>query len=76
MIRRYRKHIARPFSMPFYPVPVIVALLGWFYILVTSGLPYVITGFGLLALGIAVYYLRERRVVSRLSASLRPPADL
>ena len=64
MIRRYRKHIARPFSMPLYPLPVIIALLGWIYILATSGLPYVIAGFTLLGLGIAAYYFRERQSVS------------
>ena len=60
IIRRYRKHIARPFSMPLYPVPAVIALLGWLYILVTSGLPYLIAGFGLLGLGIAAYLWRAK----------------
>lgn len=65
MIRRYRKHIARPFQMPLYPLPVIIALAGWLYILCTSGLPYVIAGFSLLALGIAAFQVWNRRFVSR-----------
>jgi amino acid transporter len=66
LIRRYRKDIERPFSMPFYPVPVIIALLGWLYILGTSGLPYIIAGFSLLALGIGVFQWRARRPGSHL----------
>ncbi len=66
LIRRYRKDIQRPFSMPLYPVPVVVALLGWLYILGTSGWPYIIAGFGLLALGIAVFQWRARRPGSHL----------
>jgi amino acid transporter len=60
IIRRYRKHIQRPFSMPFYPVPAVIALLGWLYILMTSGLPYLFAGFGLLGLGIAAYLWRAK----------------
>ncbi len=61
MIRRYRKHIQRPFGMPLYPLPVILALAGWMYVLCTSGSPYIIAGFTLLGLGIAAYYLWARR---------------
>jgi amino acid transporter len=60
IIRRYRKHIGRPFSMPLYPLPVVIALLGWFYILGTSGLPYLTAGFALLGLGIAAYLWRAK----------------
>lgn len=61
LIRRRRRDIVRPFSMPLYPVPVIVALLGWLYILGTSGWPYIVSGFGLLVLGIAAFWWRSRR---------------
>jgi amino acid transporter len=58
LIRRNRPDIHRPFQMPAYPVPSIIALLGWLYILVASGLPYILAGFGLLALGVAAYLWR------------------
>jgi amino acid transporter len=61
LIRRYRRDIMRPFSMPLYPVPVIVALAGWMYILATSGAVYIATGFSLLALGIAAFLWRSRQ---------------
>jgi amino acid transporter len=61
LIRR-RRDIARPFSMPFYPIPVGIALLGWLYILATSGWQYIASGFGLLFLGIAAFFWHSRRL--------------
>jgi amino acid transporter len=62
LIRRNRPDIVRPFQMPLYPLTAIIAFLGWLYILVSSGLVYILTGFGLLALGVAAYLWRARRV--------------
>jgi len=60
LIRRLRKNIARPFSMPFYPLPVLVALAGWIFILVSSGAVYIWSGVALLVFGIAAYLWRAR----------------
>ncbi len=60
LIRRNRPDIARPFSMPLYPITSIIAFLGWLYILAASGLVYIAAGFALLAFGIAAYLLRAR----------------
>ena len=46
--------------MPFYPVPALVALAGWIFILGTSGAIYVLSGFALVALGIVAYLMRAR----------------
>ena len=62
VIRRSRKHIRRPFSMPLYPLPVIVALAGWLFILVSSGGVYIACGFLLLAFGVAAYLWRAKRL--------------
>lgn len=61
LLRTYRRDIARPFSMWLYPAPVIVALGGWLFILVASGLTYVLAGLGLMAIGILAYLWRARR---------------
>jgi amino acid transporter len=45
-LRGHRREIARPFRMWLYPVPSVIAFLGWMYIFTTSGWKYV--GFGLL----------------------------
>ncbi len=61
VIRRFRKQIPRPFSMPLFPLPAVIALAGWIFILWSSGSVYVAAGFGLLILGIAAYLWRARR---------------
>ena len=61
LIRRLRKDIVRPFSMPLYPIPALVALAGWLFILASSGGVYVLSGFALLIFGIAAYLWRARR---------------
>jgi amino acid transporter len=60
-IRRYRKDIARPYSMPLYPLPVLIALGGWLYILAVSGWKYILSGLGLALVGTAAYMWRARR---------------
>jgi amino acid transporter len=62
LIRRRRKNIVRPFSMPLYPLPVLVALGGWLYILFSSEKQYVLTGLAMLIFGICAYLWRARRL--------------
>jgi hypothetical protein len=47
--------------MPLYPLPVLIALGGWIYILAASGWKYIISGLGLALLGTAAYLWRARR---------------
>jgi amino acid transporter len=58
LIRRNRPDIVRPFKMPLYPWTSIVAFLGWLYILMASGLPYILAGCGLAGLGVLAYLWR------------------
>ena len=60
LIRRGRPDIARPFRMPLYPVPSIIAFLGWLYILIAAGIPYIVGGLALLVFGVAAYLWRAR----------------
>ena len=46
LIRRNRPDIVRPYRMALYPFTSVVAFMGWFYILVASGLPYILAGTG------------------------------
>ncbi len=62
LIRRRRKDIQRPFSMPLYPLPVLIALAGWLYILLSSERVYVLVGLALLVFGVASYLFRARRL--------------
>ena len=56
-IRRHRPEIPRPFRMWLYPVPSVIAFLGWMYIFSTSG--WIFVGFGLLTLaaGVGAYWI-------------------
>ncbi|MBS1854111.1 MAG: amino acid permease [Acidobacteria bacterium] len=60
LIRRRRPDIARPFRMPLYPLPSVVAFIGWLYILIASGLAYILAGLGLLVFGVGAYLWRAR----------------
>jgi amino acid transporter len=60
LIRRWRKDIRLPFCMPLYPIPALIALAGWIFILVSTGLTYILSGFALVVFGIAVYLWRAR----------------
>ncbi|HUB31757.1 MAG TPA: amino acid permease [Bryobacteraceae bacterium] len=47
-MRKHRQEIVRPFRMWLYPLPSVIAFVGWSYIFLTSGWVYV--GFGVLTL--------------------------
>jgi amino acid transporter len=61
LIRRCRKQIQLPFRMWLYPIPAVLALLGWIAILATSGWRYIVLGFSVFALGTAAYFWRAHR---------------
>jgi len=75
LIRRRRPDIARPFRMPLYPLPSVVAFAGWLYILVASGVSYILWGLGLLLLGVAGYFWRARRSGEWPYANVEARAD-
>lgn len=64
-IRWYRKEIHRPFSMWLFPLPAIIALVGWIYVAAT---PEQRTNLGtaavLLALGVGAYFIRAKAIKS------------
>lgn len=53
-----RRQAERPlgFRMPLYPLPSLVALVGWVFIFATSGLWYILGGIATLAAGIIAYF--------------------
>jgi amino acid transporter len=50
------------FRMPLFPLPALIALAGWTYIVATSGLRYIEIGLALMLLGIFAFLLRSYRV--------------
>lgn len=54
--------LERPFRMPFYPLPVILASGGWLYILYESGWAYIGGGMAIVLLGICVFLIRANQL--------------
>ena len=60
-MRLYRKDIARPYGMWLYPIPAIIALVGWTYVASTPDQrQYVGSAVILLGFGLGAYWIRAR----------------
>jgi APA family basic amino acid/polyamine antiporter len=60
-IRRHRPDIPHPFRMWLYPIPAIIALVGWIYIFATAGWAYIAFGLLVLLSGAAAFWLWRAR---------------
>ena len=61
LIRKYRRDIRRPFAMYLYPVPVVLALAGWIFIVLASKPVYIEAGLATVAFAVAAYLVRAKR---------------
>jgi amino acid transporter len=61
LLRRQKRDATDGYRMPFYPLPALIAVAGWTYIVVTSGTRYIALAGGFLAIGIAVFLVRSRQ---------------
>ena len=64
LLRRRSPAMPRPYRMWLYPVPALVALLGWIFVFATTDAPVILFGLGVLALGCLTFLLwswRTRR---------------
>ncbi len=59
-LRRRRPDIARPFRMWLYPLPSVIAMAGWIFVIVTSGWKYIAASASVIALGAIAYMWRAR----------------
>jgi hypothetical protein len=44
--------------MPLYPLPAVIALLGWIFIVASSGTWHIVIGLALALAGLAAYFLK------------------
>ncbi|MGH7678523.1 MAG: APC family permease [Gemmatimonadaceae bacterium] len=51
LLRRTRPDMPRPYRMWLYPVPALVALLGWIFVFATTDVRVILFGVGVLAMG-------------------------
>jgi amino acid transporter len=60
LLRRNAPDMPRPFRVWFYPVPNLVALVGWIFLFATSGWEVIAFGLGTLLLGTVVFFAWAR----------------
>ncbi len=60
-LRRFHPEIQRPFKMFLYPVPCLIALLGWLYIFWNAGAQYIAYGLLTLVAGCVAFLIMSRR---------------
>jgi amino acid transporter len=55
LLRRTRPDMPRPFKIWLYPIPALVALVGWIFVFITSDWRVILLGLGSLALGVVCF---------------------
>ncbi|OLC83404.1 MAG: hypothetical protein AUH72_04440 [Acidobacteria bacterium 13_1_40CM_4_65_8] len=60
LLRRYRPDVPQPFVMWLYPVPALVALGLWIYVFVSAPVSGMLFAVGVVAAGVAAYFLFAR----------------
>lgn len=57
LLRRQQPNRPRPYKIWFYPLPCGLALIGWLYMYVCAGWPFVLLGLGTLGVGVVVFLI-------------------
>jgi amino acid transporter len=60
-VRKYHPEIHRPFKMFLYPLPCVIALLGWLYVFGNAGVKYIIYGLLTLVGGGIAFLIMSRK---------------
>ena len=74
LLRKRAPEMARPYKMWLYPLPGLLALIGWIFIFATTAWPVMLLGLGTLALG-AVFFFVWSRHSKRWPFAVAVPAD-
>ena len=61
MMMRKNKTIAFPFKMPLYPLPVIIAIIMWLAIFISTGLTFMYSGLIVITTGIIAYLIKAKK---------------
>jgi amino acid transporter len=60
LLRRNGRARSDTFRMPLYPLPALIALAGWFYIVLSSGTLHIAIGFAVALTGVGAYLLQAK----------------
>lgn len=61
MMMRKNKTIEFPFKMPLYPLPVIIAIIMWLAIFISTGLTFMYSGLIVITTGIIAYLIKAKK---------------
>ncbi|WP_317896833.1 APC family permease [Aurantibacillus circumpalustris] len=61
LLRSRRPKEVFPYKMPLFPIPVILAILMWIGILISTGFEMVLAGLVVIGLGLIVYFIKAKR---------------
>jgi amino acid transporter len=64
LLRRHRPDLPRPYRMWLYPLPAIVALVGWAFIFATTGVAVMLFGIGGLVIGVGSFLVWSHRTAA------------
>jgi amino acid transporter len=59
--RNHGQAESRSFRMPLYPIPVMIAFMGWLFILISSGLRNIFLAFATLLVGVAAFLYKSHQ---------------
>jgi amino acid transporter len=59
-LRKHRPDIDRPFRIWLYPLPSLIAFVGWGFLFVTADLQFIVFGLGTLLAGVGAFWLWRR----------------
>ncbi|MDX6531133.1 MAG: basic amino acid/polyamine antiporter, family [Blastocatellia bacterium] len=57
LLRKRAPNMPRPYKMWLYPLPCLIALIGWIFIFATTAWPVILLGLGTLALGAVFFFV-------------------
>jgi amino acid transporter len=57
LLRRNAAELSRPYRIWLYPLPNLVALIGWLFVFATTDLTVILFGLGTIALGLMVFFI-------------------
>ncbi len=72
LLRRREPHRPRPYRIAWYPVPCLVAVLGWLYVYASAPPPFIVFGLATLAAGAGVFVLWSGRRSARPKGGKKP----
>jgi len=60
ILRNSRRPVEFPYKMPLFPLPVILAIAMWLFILISTGSKLMTSGLVVISLGAIVYFIKAK----------------